>query len=297
MRKLAIVLVPLLVLALVVGVVGCGGEKAPTATPTPTPIPTPTPTPTSPPTPTPTPQETIRVMTYNILNGAGVEAVYPSNKEWTAQHQPGYPGNRLQKVLNVIRAADPDVLGVQEAHQWEIGSPCTAEQVADELDMNYFIGESTNPESGFGSVVLFTKFDIVETESYSPYFSRAALRAKIITPSGKSIHVFVAHLNPYGGAVAEAETESLVDKMQPYIDDLTILMGDLNFLDVPSQYQQAALLHQAGWCHPLSSIQYIDQVWTSPMLEHFVQPGLEIPSEFTYGASDHLPVVVEVGIP
>ena len=46
MRKLAIVLLPLLILALVVG--GCGGggeETTPTATPAPTPTPTPTPTP------------------------------------------------------------------------------------------------------------------------------------------------------------------------------------------------------------------------------------------------------------
>jgi len=45
MRKLAIVLVPLLILALVIGAVGCGGEEAPTVTPTPTVTPAPTPTP------------------------------------------------------------------------------------------------------------------------------------------------------------------------------------------------------------------------------------------------------------
>ena len=62
MRKLAIVLIPLLVLTLVFGALGCGkGEVTPTPTPTPvvtpTPVPTPepTPTPTAAPTATPTP--------------------------------------------------------------------------------------------------------------------------------------------------------------------------------------------------------------------------------------------------
>jgi len=42
MRKLAIVLIPLLIRALVLGAIGCGGEET---KPTPTPTPTQTPTP------------------------------------------------------------------------------------------------------------------------------------------------------------------------------------------------------------------------------------------------------------
>lgn len=59
MRKPAISLVLSLVLALVIGAVGCGGGEG-TATPTPTPTPTATPSPTSTtmPTPTPTPTAT-----------------------------------------------------------------------------------------------------------------------------------------------------------------------------------------------------------------------------------------------
>jgi hypothetical protein len=54
MKKIAVVLIPLAVLVLVFGALGCGEETA--STPTPTPIPTvaPTPTPTEVPTPTPT---------------------------------------------------------------------------------------------------------------------------------------------------------------------------------------------------------------------------------------------------
>ncbi len=56
MRKLAVVLIPLAVLVLVFGALGCGGGAAPTPTPTPTVAPTlpPTPEPTVAPTPVPT---------------------------------------------------------------------------------------------------------------------------------------------------------------------------------------------------------------------------------------------------
>jgi len=53
MRKIAVVLIPLAVLVLVLGALGCGGGAVPT--PTPTPIPTVAPTPP----PTPTPQPTV----------------------------------------------------------------------------------------------------------------------------------------------------------------------------------------------------------------------------------------------
>lgn len=54
MKKLAVVLIPLLVLVLVVGAMGCTKTVYVTPTPTPTPAPTPTPTPTPVLTPTPT---------------------------------------------------------------------------------------------------------------------------------------------------------------------------------------------------------------------------------------------------
>jgi len=236
-------------------------------------------------------------MTYNILNGAGVETVVLGNKEWAERH--GYPGDRLQAVLEVIKTADPDIIGIQEAHQWEIGNPCVAQQVADELGMNYFIGESIDPTSGFASVVLFTKFDIIDAESYGAHFTRAALRAELLIPSGQSMHIFVVHLDATSSEIRMGELTFLADEMSQFIDGLTVLMGDMNFLDKDyAPYdRQAAILREAGWCHPLGSSQYIDQVWTSPALEPYVQPGSEIPSQLTSGTSDHLPVVVKVGLP
>jgi hypothetical protein len=86
MKKLAIVLIPLLILALIGGVVGCGSDDG--ITPTPILTPTPTPTPTLTPTPTPTPTSTPEAdyMTHtDVLNGFSI--AYP--EDWEIKTPPG----------------------------------------------------------------------------------------------------------------------------------------------------------------------------------------------------------------
>lgn len=257
----------------------------------------------------PAPHETITVMTYNILMGAGADTVSPANKEWAARA--GYPGDRLPRVLEVIKTADPDILAVQEAHQWDIGSPSVAQKVADELGMNYFIAES-NAKNG-EHVVLFTKFDIKEAESYPPPITKSALRAELVTPSGESIHVFVVHLSHVSYQTRMVELLFLVGEMEPYINDLTMLMGDVNFCDNPwLQFlsfllgakararhrrgaMQAAILKEEGWRH--CSGKGLDHIWASSRLAPYVQLGHKIPSELTSSASDHRPVVAKIRIP
>jgi len=75
MRKLAVVLVPLLALVLVFGVLGCGGE----ATPTPTPVPTvaPTAAPTAEPTAAPTPAPTVAPTTAPLATPPPVDSTVP----------------------------------------------------------------------------------------------------------------------------------------------------------------------------------------------------------------------------
>ena len=241
------------------------------------------------------PEETLTVMTYNILDGGGVGPTDPKG-DWCCGpprgccNAPG--GNRLPRILEVIRRGDPDILGIQEAYLWQLDDHAIAREVAAELNMNYFIGESGSPDGAH--VALFTKFDIKGAESYPTEFSasnpRGALHAELVTHSGQSVHVFVVHLK----REAPQEVPVLVKEMSPYLGSLTVLLGDMNFED-PSD--QASVLREAGWYHPLAEQQGIDQIWTSPALAPHVQPALPIPAELTAGTSDHLPVVVEIGIP
>lgn len=246
-----------------------------------------------------TTHEQITVMTYNILTGAGVDTVPPWGQKYAAQK--GFPGNRLSKVLEVIKAADPDILGIQEADGWDKGSPSVAQKVADELGMNYFIAESKSR----ADVVLFTKFDIKEVESYPTQFASPALRAELVTPSDQAINVFVVHLHATDKKINYQELSFMLGEMESYIDDLTILIGDMNFFYVWGLKRlvehvlmiapHVTDLCGAGWCHCAG--QDLDQIWTSPVLEPYAQPGPKIPSELTRGTSDHMPVVARVRIP
>jgi endonuclease/exonuclease/phosphatase family metal-dependent hydrolase len=238
-------------------------------------------------------QEVITVMTYNILDGGGEGPTDPMG-EWCCGvprgccKSPG--GNRLPRILEVIKAAAPDILGIQEAYLWQLDNQAIARDVATELGMNYFIGESESPDGAH--VVLFTKFDIVEAEGYPGHFEarnpRGALHAKLIINNGQSIHVFVVHMK-----YEASEVSFLIEQMNPYINDLTLFMGDMNFVD-PSEL--ASMFHDAGWQHPLAVTQGIDQIWTSPALKPYVQPGDKIPFDLLKGTSDHYPVVVRIGI-
>lgn len=243
--------------------------------------------------------ETITVMTYNIENGGGAGPTDPSG-DWCC----GPPrrgccgaegGNRLPRILAVIRAANPDILGIQEAFLWQRDDDAIARQVARELGMNYSIGQSGDPDGAH--VALFTRFQIVQATNYPGSFetgdepgrTRAGMHAELLTPSGLTLHVFVVHLRPYA-----AEVSFLVQAMGPYLDGYTLLLGDMNFRD-PSP--QAIALYDAGWRHPLVWQQSIDQIWVSPALEPYVQAAPLIPFDLTRGASDHSPYVVKITIP
>ena len=193
----------------------------------------------------------------------------------------------MPKILEVIRNANPDILGIQEAYLWQLDNQAIARQVATDLGMNYFIGESG---ANGAHVVLFTRFQIVKAENYPTYFSelnpRGALHAEVVTRSGQKIHVFVVHLK-----MGETDVSILLDMVNPYLDDNTVLMGDMNFVD-PSG--PASLLHKAGWLHPLREQQGIDQIWVSAALAGNVQPAPPVAGKLTAGASDHSPVVVRI---
>jgi len=236
-------------------------------------------------------------MTYNIQDGSGTGPTDP-NGSWCCDSRGccgAEGGDRLPRILEVIKAADPDILGIQEAYLWQLDNFAIARRVAGEMGMNFCVGQSQSPNGAH--VALFTRFTIKQAQGYPRHFEgpkkdytpRAALQAELVTPGGQTLHVFVVHLK-----WQVSEMLYLVQQMAPYLNSSTLLLGDMNFLD-PSE--MADRLRGAGWRHPLAERQRIDQIWTSPSLEPLVQPGPTIPLELTRGASDHRPVVIELRIP
>lgn len=228
---------------------------------------------------------TIKVMTYNILNGGG----YISDFEpWAADF--GYPGNRLPEILDVIRTIDPDILGIQEAAGWHWGEPSVADSVAQVLGMNYFLAPCDDPEFGFNDVVLFTKFRIVNAVDFPGSFWLASLMARLIDNNGMPIKVFVTHVK------REMGLSHIYNKIGPNGDTLSIIMGDMNC--------NAALFesYNPGWKLVSEAVsayrRYIDQIWVSEISNSL---GENIPLKSFYPSmspllplSDHLPQVAKV---
>jgi endonuclease/exonuclease/phosphatase family metal-dependent hydrolase len=239
-------------------------------------------------TPPATAPQSIRVMSYNVLYGAGATPYW----EEIAATQPGfkYPGNRLPAVLEVIKGAEPDIVGIQEAAGWNSSEPLIIEQVAAELGMNQFLALTP---SGL-NLALLTKFEIVETENLSDDVGNiGALRATLaIDRSGQQVHVFVVHLDPFSAATRAAQIGRLTQAMEPYRQAPTILMGDTNVecVNRPEQCQEYQLLSQAGWQLVVKERYLINQIWSSPLLagsaSEIAFPGVD------FSMSDHLPVGV-----
>ncbi len=275
------------ILALVWFLAACGptATPLPTTTPTATTVPTATATsrltrtPTITRTPTLTPQETITVMTYNILVGAGAGVIDLDS---------GITGEeRLPKVLAVIQAVNPDILGIEEATGWGDNGEARARQVADDLGMNYALGSS---QVGY-PVALFTKFKIQKVYPccFLPATANSGLHAEVVTGSGRVLQVYVVHLKN-----EPQDVTGLIQNMAPYIGQDTILMGDMNFQPFEASAKQ---LTSAGWVFPMvMNWNIIDEIWTSPSLAPGVWPQIALPSELTYGASDHNPFVAKIGL-
>ena len=293
------------VLLLLFVVPGCAGS-VPSTTPTSSPIPSmptltptlapstmPTPTPKLTAAPTPTPQEVITAMTYNILNGGGAGPTDP-NGPWCCAGRGccgAAGGNRLPLLLEIMKTADPDILGVQEAYLWQQDNDAIARQVAQELGMNYYIGASGIPDGGH--VVLFTKFKIIEARNYPDHFTspviRGCLHAVLTTDGGNTLHIFVVHLRP--DSTVEDETSFLAQVAEPYLNDLTIIMGDMNFSETSSQ---ASRLRESGWRLPVAT--GVDHIWVSPKLAPYVERGSSLNHFNLAAASDHDPVIAEISI-
>ncbi|MCK5055367.1 MAG: endonuclease/exonuclease/phosphatase family protein, partial [Candidatus Aminicenantes bacterium] len=225
---------------------------------------------------------TIRFMTYNVMAGAGA-----------ADPDPVDPDEyRLPKIMKILKAANPDILAIQEATSWDELNPPVVQQVAEELQMNYyFLGES----GGVHPIALFSKFEIKEVGNLPEPFSKA-IRAEIIAPNGESIFVFAVHVSAGPIETMREQLIFLVGEMDSYRDKAVILMGDMNFPDPDTRNGLHSILYDAGWCHPWLAQHHIDHIWTSPLLAPHVQPKIILEYELSLELSDHPPVAHDINI-
>ena len=178
------------------------------------------------------PDMTVRVMSYNIHSGIGMDGRYDADR-----------------IADVIRSAGADIVGLQEADvHWGERSRYddTPRRLADRLGMHLFFAPiyTLAPEDGkaherqFG-VALLSKFPIVRAEnrrltrlstqdahaapSPMPGFLEAVLDVK-----GTPLTVYVTHLDFRSDpAIRSVQVDEMLDMMARR-DGLKLLIGDFN---------------------------------------------------------------------
>lgn len=234
----------------------------------------------------------LTVMTYNVEYGAGVD---PSEAKIVERTSNGKRvGNRLARVISVIKFVNPDILGIEEACSWDKNEEAVAKQVAKELGMHYYLAKSG--KSRF-NVALFSKLPIVTAKGFPDKFSRAALQAELKLADGRMLHVFVAHFNLLRDKQSQLkEIGYLAEQMKPHSSDLGVMMGDCNFgYGVRKESSDALLASEFVIAPPVGK--RIDQIWTSKPLANDIKEDRKIPADLTNGTSDHRPTVMVIGIP
>ncbi|MEO8862725.1 MAG: endonuclease/exonuclease/phosphatase family protein [Candidatus Saccharimonadales bacterium] len=157
----------------------------------------------------------MKLMTYNILNGAKTE---------------------MEKVLSVVTDEAPDVLGINEANGFDKDHHKVLKEFASSSSFPYFDLAKCGDGDDY-HVALFSKYPFKNLTHLSG-FARAAIAADIKTPIG-TISVIASHLTPYTEQLRMDEIEELIsyDSALSY----KVIMGDLNSLSRADEYDPEML--------------------------------------------------------
>lgn len=176
----------------------------------------------------------IRVLSYNIHHGAGMDGVID-----------------LERIARVILSVSPDIVSLQEVDvkTKRSGGVDQASELSRLTGMQVIFSKSMDFDGGeYGNAVLSK----LKTEVYSsiplPGEPRSAIFAKVMTPDSAWFRFIATHLDTKGGP----REESLPLLEEHFVKTggsmPAILAGDLN--DVPEGNTIQSLL--SSWCSTLS---------------------------------------------
>jgi endonuclease/exonuclease/phosphatase (EEP) superfamily protein YafD len=219
--------------------------------------------------------------------------------------------NKDTKALErAIRAAPPDILGMQEL----TGAKRAALRAAFSQDLPYHTFDQ--PEA-FGNIGLMSRYPIETVTQVALPTSQPALHA-IVRVGSLQLHVFVAHVSPNhlfknpsvglatAASSAYARRAAEVARLREEIDNLdapVLVLCDCNLTDISQAYAElgavlADSFREAGWglrntnggslFGTFVPLQRIDYIWHSAGV---------VPLDAAVGqqgGSDHLPVVARL---
>ena len=236
----------------------------------------------------------LRVMTYNIHYGTGVSGEL-----------------NLEKTAAVIRAADADIIGLQEVDR-NFGERSEFQDqprlLADLLGMHHVYGESLRTPHfslsrgvGYYGNMILSRYPIIDSEvlrlptkwGIEP---RTALRATIATPAGEIV-VWSTHLG-LSGMGRQEQVKTLLSAVNREVCP-SIVLGDFNALPdsaeirlMANQLQDAGKLDQSGkgtfYVGYGQAMPRIDYVWLDEGFGASSYTIIQSP------ASDHMAVVADV---
>ena len=239
---------------------------------------------------------TLRVLTYNIHHSEGRDGRYD-----------------LNRIANVIKAANPDIVALQELDQGNTRSGVNVfqlDKLAELTDMQGRFGKTINYSGGeYGNGILVAAgLDIVQTTNRplpSPNGgeARAVLEMKLSFDPDRATAEFIflaTHLNASNEASRNAQA-TFINNLAERVTTPMLLAGDMNARPTTEAYARLAgvwtdstNLDDPGIARS-TQIDYIFHRSTGDW--EVKQSGRFIVNATTAVASDHYPMLTEFNLP
>jgi endonuclease/exonuclease/phosphatase family metal-dependent hydrolase len=253
--------------------------------------------------------QSLKVMTYNIRYDTEKDGVNAWSK-------------RKQKVSDLIKKYNPDILGVQEALHNQL------EDLTSSLDSYVYVGvgRDDGKEKGEYSAILFKKErfevksqgtfwlsetpDVPGSKSWDAAITRVATWMKVLDRNLNREFLMVnTHFDHIGVESRKNSAKLIRNKIIDMRDGLpVVLTGDFNFTPDKEPYNALTeggdkmLLDSAPSSHPGTSCGFeVNSVKCNPIDYIFYTPELKAnnykvvtDNDGKYYPSDHLPVLVEL---
>lgn len=145
----------------------------------------------------------LRVMTWNIDCGT-------------------YKGlQKLPRIAQVIQESKVNVVALQEAPRWR-----SLEPYRDALNMEWHFGAATNDLA----IAVLSQFPKVSEETYHRQALERPVVRLTVNWAGQHLNVFGMHLERGAGAKSD-EVDSILDIVEPFESQSSLLVGDFNALE------------------------------------------------------------------
>ncbi len=251
----------------------------------------------------------IRVMTYNILEGA-----YPSGPPSYNGKCPAYNlKDRADEIISFIKSKDPDILLLQECNHWTDPKNTRFQKFSDQLDMPY---KAIAPNHGSYKVALLSKYPIVNytylADDVCYYWN--ILTATIQLTSSCSIEAASTHFGWWGMPGYSKMTDeqkketyikqksTLMSYLKKHLSGNLIIGGDWNHSATQSPFGQGNLhdaiaalgygINSVNKFHPKAHP--IDNIYISPSGRFTVLDCKRLSAAGNF--SDHLPVIAKIEV-